>query len=167
MSLVIDSQAIRDPILNERATLCFKLWRHYTHGGSAFIETQSIADNHYSVKRSISRYYYIHSSNKHFPFFVVYRLREMVYSDDGNLINISKDSAIEEMRLLIVPKKYWKCYDTYAYSGLTDDKPLYVDTRKLSVGSRLKADDIVSFRHFKTIGLVKTKEEVKENEPQN
>lgn len=145
-SLVADSQLIRDMDVNERLLLFNKLIGHETKGGVLIYDTQSISDTHYSVKRCLSNYLYIHSLIKWVPFFVLARVRECMYSDDGSVVEVNSSDLEYSLRTVFIPKKTWKKFDAFCYSVLTDDLPvedLVVDGRKLP---DLKARSIVSFR---------------------
>ena len=68
-SLVADSQLIKDMELNETLLLFNKLIGHETKGGCVIYDTQCISDVHFSIKRSLSEYFYIHHLTKWTPFF--------------------------------------------------------------------------------------------------
>jgi hypothetical protein len=57
-SLLADSQLIKDKDLNNQLLLFFKLFGHESKGGTCILDTQCIGDVHYSIKRSISEYFY-------------------------------------------------------------------------------------------------------------
>lgn len=151
-SLVIDSMYYKDGLINEEVSLFIKLFAHSTRGGKLFIETQALNDNHYAVKRGISRYVWIHSLIKWVPFILIYRVREMAYSENGdNLTNVFNEDADETIKYLIVSKRVWKKFDCYCYSYLTDNLEItndVIDGEKLN---SLKAKNIVSFKDYKTI----------------
>ena len=68
-SLVADSQLIRDMDINQRLLLFNKLIGHETKGGVIVYDTQCISDLHYSIKRCLSNYIYVHHLVKWVPFF--------------------------------------------------------------------------------------------------
>lgn len=148
-SLVADSMTFQDKILNEELLLFNKLWGHASKGGYLIYDTQSIADNHYAVKRCLNSYIYIHHMVK-IPFFCLMWLREDRYSDDKNGAQSVYTEDVEEKLLFhIVPKSTFYLYDRYCYSVLTDDKP-YQDKEKKKPNS-LKATFIVSFKNYLTL----------------
>ncbi len=152
-SLVADSMSHKDVILNERLLLLFKLWAHETHGGYAFLDTQSIMDNHYAVKRCLNSYFYIHHNVK-LPFFVLMYVREMIFSEDGSSVNAFNEDLEHTLKIVVVPKSIWKKFDRYCYSVLTDG--LLVNDTVVDNPVDLKAREIVSFKKYHTL-------EVKEN----
>lgn len=154
-SLVADSQLVRDMDINERLLLFNKLIGHSTKGGNIIYDTQCISDCHYSIKRCLSEYYYIHHLVKCFPFFLIAYVREDRYSDDGSTLNINDRDTEESLKKILIPKKTWKFFDCYCYSTLTDDLPVE-NTVKKGKGKSLKATNIVSFRKF--ISINKDKE---------
>ena len=143
-ALFASSIDIKDKDINQELTLFYKLFGHESHGGSLYIETQDLNDNHYSARRSMSRYLWIQTSIK-LPFFVLCKVREMAYQDClGAVSNVFSDDVDETTRWIIYSKKIWKKYDRFTYSTLTDDLPrsnLVIDgsTRK-----NLKSYSIVS-----------------------
>lgn len=148
-SLFADSMLIRDMELNERLTLFNKLIGHELKGGCIIYDTQCIVDNHFSIKRSLSNYFYVHHLTKGFPFFLVAHIRECLYSDDStSLVNAVTKDAEMDLRKVIIPKSTWKKFDAYAFSSLTDDLPV---EDKVVVADSLKVKKIVSFREFKTL----------------
>ena len=142
-SLIADSMTYKDTSLNERLNLFYKLIGHELHGGSLFVETQNPSDNHYSLKRCISRYVYIHSLKK-IPFFLIFKVREFAYLD-GVENNINTDLE-DDLKTLVISKSVWKKFDAYCYSGLTDNlekKDIVINGNELD---SLKANEIVTFR---------------------
>lgn len=151
-SLIADSQLIKNLDINQRLLLFNKLIGHETKGGYLIYDTQCINDNHYSVKRCISEYFYIHDTVKWIPFILLCHVRELRYSDDGQEINVYEGDVEESMRTVLVSKRVWKMFDAYCYSVLTDHLPVaseVVEGRELS---DLKAHKIVSFRKYKNGG---------------
>lgn len=145
-SLVADSQLIRDPVLNERLLHFNKLIGHSTRGGQIIYDTQSITDLHYSIKRCLSEYLYIHHLVKWIPFFLLAYVREERYSEDGSVVSVHSDDVEETLRKVIIPKRVWKLFDPYCYSKMTDHLPVVSKVVRLKKGSSLKIDDYVSFR---------------------
>jgi len=149
-SLVCDSQCIKEPLLNERMLLFCKLIAHETKGGYLFLDTQSISDNHYAVKRTLSTYFYIHHTRK-IPFFCLSWVRELKFSEDSSAVNTFDDDVEKTLQLVIIPKKIWKLFDCYCYSVLTDDLPVVDQTVDVEELQDKKARKIVSFREYQSI----------------
>lgn len=144
-SLMADSMSYKDDYVNEQLLLLNKLIAHETHGGYLFYDTQSIGDNHYSIKRCLSSYFYIHHAVK-IPFFILMYVRELKYNDDNSTVNSFNSDIEDGLKLVIVPKSTWKYFDCYCYSALTDDLPVNDKTVK---AESLKATDIITFKKFK------------------
>lgn len=152
-SLVADSMSFGDKKINEELLLFNKLFAHETKGGSLFYDTQSVLDNHFAIKRTLSSYLYIHHTIK-IPFFLLMYVKELKYSEDST--NVFKDDVEESgLQLIIVPKRVWKKFDCYCYSCLTDDLPV---NKNVCVPVSLKAEDIVSFKEYLTLKEKKNKE---------
>ena len=143
-SLVADSQLIKDQDVNVLLLLFNKLIGHETHGGKLIYDTQSISDVHYSIKRSLSEYFYIHHLRKGLFFLYAY-LIENRYSDDGSVIAVNTGDVENDLVRVIIPKRYWKYFDCYCYSVFTDKLPVENTVCK-GVRKRLKAKNILTFR---------------------
>lgn len=146
-SLLADSMSFKDEFVNEQLLLLNKLIAHETRGGYLFYDTQSIGDNHFSIKRCLSSYFYIHHAVK-IPFFVLMYVRELKYSDDNSAVNTFTEDVEESLKLVVVPKSTWKLFDCYCYSALTDHLPVNDKTVK---PKSLKAHNIISFKKFKNL----------------
>ena len=115
VSLFADSQLFKDKELNNTLMRFYKLYGHYTHGGKLVVDSQSIADNHFSFKRCMSNYLYINDKKK-LPFITILYVREMIYSEDGSALNVvDKDLELDLRKVLIWNTTYRK-YDCYCYS---------------------------------------------------
>lgn len=147
-SLVADSQLIKDGVINNRLLLFFKLYGHSTHGGTIVLDTQSLSDLHYSIRRCCNQYLYITRTAKFVPFFLIMDVIEQRYSDDGTVIAAQTDDVQDNVKHVLVPKRTWRYFDTYCYSVLTDDKPIDARVVDGSAGS-LKTIHIPSFRNWK------------------
>lgn len=147
-SLVADSQLIRDMDINQLLLLFNKLFGHETKGGILIYDTQTISDLHYSIKRSLSEYFYIHRLVKWIPFFLIAYVQENRYSEDGSILTtINGDVEDSGLKKVIIPKKTWKYFDCYCYSVLTDKLP--VENKQIKNNIRtadLKARKILTFR---------------------
>lgn len=143
-SLVADSMLFKDKDINDRLLYFNKLWGHMSHGGHLIYNTQSLSDLHFSVKRSLSEYFYIHHTNWNWPFFIIAYVLECRYSDDGSVTFTQNADLSENLKKVLIPKKYAKYYDKYCYSILTDDLPC--EDRVVKNAISLKCDNIVTFR---------------------
>lgn len=161
-SLVADSQLLKNMDLNEQLLLFNKLIGHETKGGVLIYDTQCIGDLHYSIKRCLSNYFYIHHLTKWIPFFLIAYVQECRYSDDGSVITTSNEDIENTVKRVIIPKSTWKKFDCYCYSTLTDDLPVNKNVVKGKELNTLKANEIISFRtNFKKL---KAKEKEKESD---
>lgn len=146
-SLVSDSQLIKDKEINNNLLLFYKLFGHETKGGTCIVDTQSCSDNHYSLKRSLSNYFYIHHLTKWIPFFLICHVIENRYSDDGTVTTVETQDVEDNLKKIIIPKRCWKYFDCYCYSILTDDLPVNRQVINNNIQTKdLKAYEIVSFR---------------------
>lgn len=145
-SLVADSQSIKNALINEQLLLFIKLFGHELRG-NLFIDTQSISDCHYSVKRCLSSYLWITKSFK-IPFFIAIKCRELMYSYDNNMVNVNNDDIDNADKFFLVPKSIWKKFDYRCYSVLTDNlNEPFIE----SIPNSLKCDNIVSFKTYKSL----------------
>lgn len=150
LSLVADMMLFRNMETNERLDLFCKLIGHETKGGLLIWETQAICDAHMAFKRTTSQYFYIHSTFKWLPFFIKVNLLECRYSEDNSVIQTHDGDIEEELKWILIPKKVWKYFDPYCYSVFTDNLPVE-RIQKVGTVGKLKANEIISFRKFKTI----------------
>lgn len=143
-SLVADSQLVKDNDINNMLLLFNKLIAH--SGVNLLVyDTQSIADVHYSIKRSLSNYFYIHHliNIPLVPFLIAY-VQEYRYSDDGSVVAITGDKDLENsLKRVFILKKTWKLFDSHCFSVLTDNLPVLDNVVKAKT---LKCNEIVSFR---------------------
>lgn len=148
-SLVANSMNFKDDLLNERINLFCKLFGHETRGGLCIVDTQCIGDVHFGLKRSISEYYYVHHTNKciGLPFIFAY-VKECRYSDDGTVITAETKDVEDDLRIVFIPKRIWKCFDAYCYSSFTDHLTVVSDVDDDGIKP---VTEIVSFNRFKTI----------------
>lgn len=148
-SLLADSTLCKDKYVNNKLMRFVKLFAHYSHGGKLIIDTQSISDLHFSFKRCMNNYLYIYSRVK-YPFFTVMKVREMLYSDDGSLMNNSNEDIELSMRRIFILNRTYKDYDCYCYSSFTDMLPFEVryNVDKLTRYDDMKCYQLVSFQDF-------------------
>lgn len=158
-SLVADSQLIKDKDINEQLLLFNKLIGHETKGGVLIYDTQSVSDNHYSIKRCLSEYLYIHHLTKWIPFILIAHVEENRYSDDGTIISTQNEDIEHKLKKVVIRKKTWKYFDCYCYSVLTDNLPVKNDVVNNNIQTRnLKANTIISFRpNFNKVGVIDEK----------
>lgn len=154
-SLVADSQLIKDKDINNQLLLFNKLIGHETKGGTLIYDTQCIADVHYGIKRSMSNYFYVHHIVKWIPFFIVAYVRELMYSDDGSIINNNAGDLEQELKKILIPKSVWKKFDCYSYSTFTDNLEVSKNVVNLTNSKNLKCSKVVSFRPDYNIDLEK------------
>lgn len=150
-SLFADSQLIKNQDINEQLLLFNKLIGHETKGGKLIYDTQQIQDCHYSIKRSLSSYFYIHHIFKYFPFFIVAYVKEYRYSEDNSVIGTETEDIEDTLKRILIPKSVWKKFDCYCYSILTDDLTSNPDITKGQKLKSFKAETIPSFREFKDL----------------
>lgn len=142
-SLLADSQLIRDQQLNQSMLEFFKLIGHELGpGGCIILDTQSISDVHYTIKRSLSNYFYIHHIIK-VPFFIIAYVREDRYSEDNTATSTYVEDTEERLKRVIIPKRTWRYFDAYCYSAITDYLPPNTD---VTLSKCLKCRDYLSFR---------------------
>lgn len=161
-SLLADSKAISDEQVNIQLLLFFKLIGHETKGGCVILDTHTIADLHYAIKRTTSEYFYIHHLTKWVPFFMIAYVQECRYSDDNSSIFAQNVDLEDTLKKVIIPKSTWKKFDSYCFSYLTDSLPKE-DREKIAID--LKAKNILSFNpKFTLIGNINKEQN---NEEQN
>ena len=116
-SLMADSQDFNNPKRNAELSMYNKLIAHETKGGALYYDTQSPLDNHYSIKRVMSTFFFIQKSLNLWLFRVLY-VREMASTDiaENNFI----DDIDTTTRKVLVFRWWYKRYDRYYYSYLTD-----------------------------------------------
>lgn len=148
-SLVADSMLFKDKDLNEKLLYFNKLIGHETHSGHLIYNTQSLSDLHFSVKRCLSEYFYIHHLNTSWPFFAIAYVIECRYSEDSSVSFNQNVDTSELLKRVIFPKSIFKKYDPYCYSVLTDDLPIEDNVTKKA--KTLKCNNIVSFRDDKNL----------------
>lgn len=153
-SLIADSMTIKDALLNEEINVFFKLYGHESHGGKCIIETQNVLDNHYAIKRCLTFYYNI-DANFSLPFYKLVRFYKVFYSDDDTVKNVVSLNDKVQYTYMLIPKTMFTRYDSYTYSWLTDDLPLwdefrYIRRRRLHFfyGDRnLKSREMPTFKN--------------------
>lgn len=147
-SLVADSFDIKNNDFNDNLKLFNKLIGHETHGGYLIYETQSLSDNHFSVKRVLSTFTIITKCVKWIPFFIFFKTCDVMYNADEsvNLNNIFSDDSERAGRYIAVSKRVWKKFDCYTYSAFTDDLPVCDNVIELPKGASLKTKYLLKVR---------------------
>lgn len=136
VSLVSGCMDFKDDNVNDRLNELYKLIAHRTKGGYMFLDTQSPMDMHYTIKRSLSTYYTI-QRRLTLPFISVLWIRENILVDGAETVAIDtnqdpQDSTSEGGKpyyIRLILNKWWKYYDQYAYSVLTDSLPVGAETK--------------------------------------
>ena len=116
-SLMADNQDFQNQRRNAELSMFNKLIGHETKGGALYYDTQSPLDNHYSIKRVMSTFFFIQKSINLWLFRVLY-VREMVSTDIGE--NDFNDDVDTTTRKILIGRWWYKRYDRYYYSYLTD-----------------------------------------------
>ena len=131
----------------ERMNEFFKLFRHETKGGYLFINSQSTSDLNYTLKSVLSDYFYIHhKSNRFVPLVCVLKVQECRYSRDNSSLNVNIEDVEENLKCLVMLKKWFKYYDTYCHSIYTDFLPVYVNDDFRNKNNSLKSGKLVSYK---------------------
>lgn len=146
-SLMADSQLYTDKKKNEQLMMFCKLFGHITHGGTLVYNTHNPEDMHFSFKRCLNEYFYIHHLSKWIPFFVIAYVREERFSDSGSAVNNYNEDVEESLRKVLIPKRVWKLFDAYAFSFITDSLPCEDHVIDMKCKD-LKARQLLSFRTF-------------------
>lgn len=165
-SLVADQFCYKDRELSERLSLFMKLFRHETRGGTLILNSQAVSDLHYSVKYVLSDYLYLHHVRK-FPFFVAIAMQEMLYSadkDGSNVLNVRATDIEDTNKFVLVPKRYFRYYDSCCYSIFTDGLPVYYNPKLLTKNDSLKDFRLISFLAYQYLNENLTDEQKKELE---
>ena len=117
-SLMSDNMDWNNKSRNVDLSLFNKLIAHETRGGAIYYDTQSPLDNHYSIKRVSSTYFFI-QKNLNLLLFHVLWVRELVNDENG--VNAFNDDVETTMRKVLIPFWYHHRYDRYEFSYLTDE----------------------------------------------
>ena len=146
----------------EALMLFIKLFGHETGGsGKLFIDTQCISDLPVDVRRCLNRYLWIERSIKWIPFILVFKVRELMYSEDNSSVNVFDKDIEDDTKILIISKSVWKKFDYCCYSVFTDSLPVSDKVVNGELHDHLKVKAIPSFKTYHTIPTYH--EEVKKN----
>lgn len=148
ISIVVDQFDYKDRAISDSLRDFFKLYRHETHGGYIVINSQSTADLHYSIKSVLSDYLYLHHKTT-LPFVCAISVQEMAYSSDRdsfNITNANNQDLEENLKMILVPKRYFKRYDTYYLSILTDSLPVAEDWYVIDKKESAKVKKVLTYK---------------------
>ena len=134
-SLMADNMDFNNQERNCDLSLFNKLIAHETRGGALYYDTQSVLDNHYSLKRVCSTYFFI-QKNVNLLLFHILWVREMINEENG--VNNFTDDVETSMRKVLIPFWYHHKYNRYEFSYLTDD----LDTKNIPYRKHL---GVISF----------------------
>ena len=148
--LFADQMQFKDAETNERLLEFFKLFRHETRGGYFFSNSQTLNDLHYSLKYTMTDYLYIHHKIR-LPFVSILKVQELMYIADkqGNqqVTSINEGDFTENLKTMVILNKYFKYYDTYCYSILTDNLAVWRNRPRTSRKNKtLKAKKILTIK---------------------
>lgn len=171
-SMLVTTKYYREQLIHEKLMLFIKLFGHSVGGRALLIvNTQSLGDCAFEIKRCISSYLWIENKRK-YPFFSLLSVREMAYGEDMQIINnFDKDSEVDNRPLFIL-NKWKKYYDYRCYSIFTDNLELQVDYDNpiKEKYDSCKTNVLVSLQDFKTLkefadkGIKVTEKEIEEKE---
>lgn len=153
-SLVADNKFFKNAsaLQIESLMLFIKLFGHETGGkGKMFIDTQCISDLPVDVRRCLNRYIWIERSIKWVPFIIIFKVRELMYSEDNTSVNVFNSDVEDNTKVLIISKGIWKKFDYCCYSVFTDDLEVSDKVIKGDKHDNLKASVIPSFKKYHTI----------------
>lgn len=169
-SLVADNKFFKTASAFELESLMLfiKLFGHETGGkGKMFIDTQCISDLPVDVRRCLNRYLWIERSIKIFPFVILMRVRELMYSEDNTSVNVFNSDIEDDTKLLIIFKSVWKKFDYTCYSVFTDSLPVSEKIIKGKKHKDLKVWKIPSFKTYRTIPTYNESEVVENGKQEN
>ena len=133
--------------VTERMSEFFKLFRHQTKGGYMFINSQSTSDLNFTLKSVLSDYFYIHSKSSRFvPLIQVLKVQECRYSRDNSSLQVNIDDVEDNLKIMVMLKKWFRYYDTYCHSIFTDMLPVYNDIKHNFKGDSLKTENLVTYK---------------------
>lgn len=147
-SMVVDQFDYKDRAVSDALRDFLKLFRHETRGGTLVCNSQSTADLHYSMKSVLSDYFYLHHKVR-LPFFSILWCQEMAYSADKDaqsVTNVQNSDIEDNLKMVFVPNKYFRYYDTYCYSVLTDGLSIFDDWYILDKRDSAKCKEVLTFR---------------------
>lgn len=153
-SLVADNMFYKTGSIlqNESLMLFMKLFGHETGGsGKLFIDTQAVGDLPINVRRCLSRYLYIERCIKWIPFILVFKVRELIFSEDNSSINTFSSDLEDNCKTLIISKRIWKKFDYCCYSIFTDHLDVENNVIKKEDVKSLKSYKIPSFKNWLTL----------------
>lgn len=147
ISICVDQFDYKDRDVSDALKDFFKLSRHQFRG-HVVIDSQSVNDLHYSIKSVMSEYFYIHHRTK-LPFISILSMQELAYSADSsanNIVNAFTDDLESTLKKVIVFNKYYRYYDSYCYSILTDSLPVFDDWYVIDKKESAKTRNVLTFK---------------------
>jgi len=130
--------------------------------GVCIYDTQCIGDLSINVRRCFSSDIYVYELVKWIPFFLIAKIREERYSEDGQVVNSYNEDVEDSLKRCLISKRTWKLFDAFCYSSFTDDLPVEDRVVRLKKDDSLKAQKIVSFRKYETIPIDRQDKESKD-----
>lgn len=156
-SLVNNCMDIKDEDVNDVLQKLYKLIAHETQGGYMYIDTQNPLDVHFGPKRSLSTYYHIYKRTPiklfGYEFFSIIHLREMMLNAGDKSEEVKNEDPQDAQHegtkgtyWHIIGRKWFKYYDRYCYSALTDHLPVANNT--VTVGNCKKAKNVLQIKNY-------------------
>ena len=159
VSLLADSLMIYNNDFNNLLKDFIKLFAH-ANGNNAYLimNTQSLDDCHFNIKRCIGSYLYIYRTIK-FPFISCMKVREML-SINGETLNVSGTDFEETCINYLIGNRYHKYYDSRCYSPLTDKFDWYNHTcNKINLRREAKVNKVLTLRNMYELYLSNARKE--------
>lgn len=149
-SLIADQMQYKDKEINERLSEFFKLFRHESRGGHIIVNSQTTSDLHFSLKYCLSDYLYIHHRTN-LPFVCALSVQEMAYVADKDgqaVVNVRTNDIESTCKVMLQWKKYFRYYDSYCYSALTDGLEVSSILQRYDRGDSLKDYDLLTLKQY-------------------
>lgn len=148
VTFIAGSADFKSDEVNEALLAFFKLCAHELRGGYVFCDTQAPQDLHFAVKRSLSTYYHIYRRVT-LPLVSLLWMRENMLVDGEHTVALdtqtdTQDTPSEGGKKLyfrLVLNKWWKYYDRYSYSSLTDSLPVadgLIEVKSQKIGTLVR-----------------------------
>ena len=148
-SFVASQMDTKDDLVNFQLNSFCKLFGHEVgsselgYDGLLILDTQNIKDTHYAFKNVCTSFYFIHHKKSFLHFWIKLYLKEYSYVD--NVSNNTDTDLVDDFKIVIRSKKYFKYYDRYAYSSFTDNLSVNDHIVYPLFPNDLKMKQIVSF----------------------
>jgi hypothetical protein len=139
-------------LVNEQLLLFTKLCGHQFNG-RIICDSQTICDVHYSMKRVLSNYLYIHHTRK-LLFHNIIWVQENIYSSDNSAIQTSDGDIESNLKWLLVPRrKNYKRYDYRCYRWFTRNLKRKTPLVYKDKYDSLQAKNVVSYVDFRSCDM--------------